>query len=157
MYILRDRCLFGINKVNFTVPENYSIDTKETDLGDDIICFLSPDESFTVSYKLVHTNQDTKQALSDSQMGLFDECQPIEEIEHNGMKGYSTTYGDDTEQYIDARFIIGKTDSESTEFEFSILTYHGDIERIKMSPEFRELFDSIWIKGARKYKINKNS
>ena len=28
------------------------ISKKETDLGDDIICFLSPDESFTVSYKL---------------------------------------------------------------------------------------------------------
>ncbi|MCI8331685.1 MAG: hypothetical protein HFE78_02530 [Clostridiales bacterium] len=159
MYILRDRCQFRINKVVFSVPKDYSIDAKETDLEHDVLCFWHPDKSFVARYKLVCDNvhEDIKEELSKPQMFIFDTCQPIEEIEHNGMKGYATTYGDEKEQYYEAIFIIKETNNFRIAFAFSIITYHGDIKRIKVSPEFRELFDSIWRKDRKKYKINKPS
>ena len=157
MFILRDNCQFKINKVVFIVPKDYYIEASNTDLDNNTLCFASPDKSFVVSYRLVCNHKNIKEALSDPQMFIFDECQPIEEMEHNGLKWYHSTYGDEKEQYYDARLIIKETNNVRIEFEFSILTYNGDIERIKASPEFRELFDRIWRTDQKKYKINPNS
>jgi len=145
MYLLKNSCYFELNGIVFKVPENYYIDAGNTGGDENDLFFESFDRSFQVSYKMKYNCAGIKESLSNTQLFIFDACQPIEEIKHNGLKWYCTTYGDEKEQYFDARFLIEETDSGSTEFEFSILTYNGDIERIKKSSEFKELFYGIQV------------
>ena len=149
MFILRDKCQFKISKVVFTVPKDYYIKAGHTDFDNNILCFAPPDECFVVCYRLVcNSNKrwdviNIKEKLLILLSLLYDQYQPSKKIEHNGLIGYCTTYGDGKEQYYEARFLIDEPDSNIIGFEFSVLTYNGDIERIKKSPEFKELFDGI--------------
>ncbi len=149
MFILKEKCQFKISKVVFTVPKDYYIEVSNTDLDNNMLCFSPPDKSFVVCYRLVCNSKkirdvmDIKYRLLIFLSLLYAQYQPSQKIEHNGLIGYCTTYGDEKEQYYEARFLIDEPDSDIIEFEFSILTYNGDIERIKKSPEFKELFDGI--------------
>ena len=143
MYLLKNDCQFELKGVTFTVPENYYIDADNMDVNANTLLFESLDHHFQVSYKMEYHCKNVQKALSDLQLSLYDHCEPIDEIEHNGLTGYCSTFGDEREQYCVARFLVEETGNDCTAFEFTVLTYQGNIEQIKESAAFKQLFDRI--------------
>ena len=143
MFLLKNDCRFELEGVTFTVPKNYYIDADNANADENTLFFEPLGHDFQVSFKIDYQCGSVQNALTDFQLMMFNDCEPIQEIEHNGLKGFCSTFGNGREQYYEARFLVEGTARGCTVFEFTALTYQGNIAKIKESPEFKQLFDSI--------------
>ena len=72
-------------------------------------------------------------------------------IEHNGLKGYCSTFSDVEDEVFMAVFSIVDRAEGYNRFKFSVSTPSFDFEKIKASPAFQKLWDGIG-KTTRKQK-----
>ena len=146
MFIFKNGCTFELNGVEITVPPNFSIDGDPTDFAEEWLTFIPPDKSFSVRYEMNYNSKGTKEELYD---WLYDEYEPdkllppIEEIEYNGLAGHQTTYIGVKWQHYKAKFLVEKTDEGIIELAVTISTNNQDIEKIKASSEFKQIFQGI--------------
>ena len=148
MYRLTHDCCFAAHSAAahgaaFSVPQNYFINGAPSEGDENALLFESPDHHFQVSYKIHLNSKGTEASLIDTQMGIYGTCQPVSPITLDGLRGHCATYGDENEQYFEARLCLEETEAGCTELEFTILTHHGDIEKIKASPAFKMLLEGI--------------
>lgn len=142
MIILKNFC-FETAGINITIPDGYLLDTSGNYIGEDVINIESADGDYNVVYNVDYNFSGTKESLTEMQQETFHKVQLIEEIETNGLKGHKSTYGNEKNQYFEARFLIDESDEGTTELSIVIETSNNDIEKIKASPEFKELLDGI--------------
>lgn len=146
MFIFKNGCTFEQNGVEITVPANFGIEGDPVDIDEEWLTFMPPDKSFSVRYEMNYDSMGTKEELYDL---VYDKLAPdrilppIEEIEHDGLKGHQTTYCCINWQTYEARFLVEKTEKGSIEFVVSFSTKNQDIEKIKASPEFKQIFQGI--------------
>ncbi|MCI8589166.1 MAG: hypothetical protein HFE77_00390 [Clostridiales bacterium] len=143
MYLLKNKTCFETSGVAITVPENYYLLGDSADAAENTLVFTSPDRHFQVVYKVHTNNLGTKEALIDTQMGIYGTCRPIETVMFGGLAGHCATYGDDNEQIYEARLLIEASVAGCTALEVTVRTYHGDIEKVKASPTFKTLLAGI--------------
>ena len=146
MFIFKNGCTFEQNGVEITVPANFGIDGDPVDFAEEWLTFMPPDKGYRVRYEMNYDSMGTKEELYDLIYDKFEPDRilpPIEEIEHNGLTGHQTTYCSINWQTYEARFMVEKTKKGSIEFVVSFSTFNHDIERIKASPEFKQVFQGI--------------
>ena len=146
MFIFKNGCTFEQNGVEITVPANFSIDGDPVDFAENWLTFMPPDKGYIVIYGMNYNSRGTREELYDL---VYDELNPdrilppIEEIENNGLAGHQTTYIGIKWQIYEARFSVEQTDDVFIEFVVIVKTENHDIEKIKASPEFKQIFRGI--------------
>lgn len=149
MYLLRDNCWLEHSGVSFRIPKNYYFDPEEPYY----FCCMPRKKGFKVYYELCWEDIDIEQSLKEYQQETYETYAPIQKIEHNGLEGYSSTFGDIEEEIFIAIFSIVDKAEDFNRLNFSIRTEKFNIEEIKASPEFRKLFDQIWKPNCERYKV----
>jgi len=149
MYLLRENCWLEHSGVSFRIPENYYFDPEEPYY----FCCMPRKKGFKVYYELCWEDIDVEQSLKEYQEDTYETSAPIERIEHNGLKGYCSTFGDVEEEIFIAKFPIVDREKEFNRFQFSIRTKKFNIKEIKALPEFKKLFDYIWKPDRKRYKV----
>lgn len=83
--------------------------------------------------------ENIKQWISYHQREAYEIEAPIEKFEHNGFRGYCSTYGDDEETVFEAGLLLDNG------IALTITIYDGThtIEEIKNTPEFKAVFEGI--------------
>lgn len=145
MFLLKNECSFELNGISITVPSNYYIDGSPEDVLENKLSFYPLNKSFEVSYEVVEWDKGTKESILEYERGYksFNKFPPIEEFENNGLKGHHATYGNQINQYYEARFLLEGTDIDNIQFVFYIRTENQDIEEIKSSGEFEKLLNGV--------------
>ena len=148
MFYLTNSCSFAAHSATAhgaecSVPKNYFINGAQAEGAENALFFEPQDHHFQVSYKIHLNSKGTEESLIETQMGIYGTCQPISPITLDGLSGHCATYGDEKEQYFEARLCLEETETGCTELEFTVLTHHGDIEDIKASPAFKTLLAGI--------------
>ncbi|MCI8589345.1 MAG: hypothetical protein HFE77_01315 [Clostridiales bacterium] len=153
MYLVKNDCRFEHGGVSFRIPRDYYFVPEEPDY----FCCIPLEEGFKVYYEFCWEDKGPKKALEEYQRETYETSAPIEKIEHNGLKGYCSTFGDVEDETFVAVFSVVDREGEFNRFKFSIRTKDFNIEKIKASAEFWKLYDGIWKTTRRKYTVKKNS
>ncbi|MCI8332829.1 MAG: hypothetical protein HFE78_08405 [Clostridiales bacterium] len=143
MFQLTSELHFAIAGAEICVPKDYYLHGDSAEAAENTLTFTSSDKRYQVTYKVHANSKGTEQALIDTQMGIYNICNPISAITVGGLTGHCATYGDDNEQYFEARLLLEEGETGCAELEVTLRTHHGDIEQIKASPAFKNLLSGI--------------
>ena len=147
MYFLKENCQIEHSGVTFCIPKDYYFNPEEPHY----FCCMPRGKGFKVYYELCYEEIRAKQSIKNYQQETDETSAPIKKIEHNGLKGYCSTFSDVEDEVFMAVFSIVDRAEGYNRFKFSVSTPSFDFEEIKASPAFQKLWDGIG-KTTRKQK-----
>ena len=139
MYLLKSDCCFAHGNVSFSIPKDYYFYPDEADY---LRC-MPRGKRFKVYYDLCYEDISIKQAIKNYQRDTYETSAPIYPIEHNGLKGYCSTFRDVQDEVFTAVFSIVDRKEGHNRFKFTISTTKFNIAKLKATPAFLKLWNSI--------------
>ena len=141
MYFLKENCQIEHSGVTFCIPKDYYFNPEEPHY----FCCMPRGKGFKVYYELCYEEISAKQSIKNYQQETYETSAPIKKIEHNGLKGYCSTFSDVEDEVLTGQRGI-------TDLNFRLAHPALILKKSKLRPRFKSYGTALGKQLANKSK-----